>query len=105
MEMNEAVQILYENGFELQPELNEKLAGSASEKYEIDKIRDFMAKLGYEWSFNEHSAAFWFRHPRKERIYGNLIPWTAYLIIENGKYYFGRSLKDWKKDMKTLGVI
>jgi hypothetical protein len=106
MEMNEAVKILYENGYRLEPKINEKLAGSTAEKYEIDKIKKYMEKLGYLWDFNEHSNYFAFCVPYKGPIVsGNLIPWAAYVISKDGKFYFGRSLKDWKKDMRTLGII
>lgn len=104
MKLNESIKILYENGFKLQPKLQEKLAGSNSEPFELEKIQKYMEKMGYEWEYNE--GTFYFNHPRKFRIIGNLIPGTAYIINGiDGNFYFGRSLKDWKKDLRKLGVI
>jgi hypothetical protein len=82
----------------------EKLVGSLDEPYEIDKIKAYMEKNGWRWFFNDHSQYFEFTKAGKE-LSGSLVPWCAYVLTKDGKYYVGRSLKDWKKDLKSLGVM
>lgn len=82
----------------------EKLVGTTDEPYEIDKIKSYMDKNGWRWFFNEHSRYFEFTKGGKE-LSGSLVPWCAYVLTKDGKYYVGRSLKDWKKDLKALGIM
>ena len=82
----------------------EKLVGTTDEPYEIDRIKAYMDKNGWRWFFNDHSHYFEFTKDGKE-LSGSLVPWCAYVLTKDGKYYVGRTLKDWKKDLKALGIM
>lgn len=82
----------------------EKLVGSTDEPYEIDKIRAYMDKNGWRWFFNDRSGYFEFTKNGK-KLSGSLVPWFAYVLPKDGKYYVGRSLKDWQNDLKALGIM
>lgn len=83
---------------------NEKRVMDTSEPYELSQIKEYMAKKGWAWNFNDKNNHFWFTKNGGSRIEGDLIPWAAYILSKDGTFYFGRSLRNWKADMKAAGI-
>jgi hypothetical protein len=75
-----------------------------SEPYEISQIKEFMAKKGWTWNFNDKNNHFWFTKDGHSNIEGDLVPWSAYVLTNGNDIYFGRSLRNWKADMKAIGL-
>ncbi len=82
---------------------NEKRVMDTSEPYEISQIKEYMAKKGWTWNFNDKNSHFWFTKDGRPRIEGDLVPWSAYVLTNGNDIYFGRSLRNWKADMKAIG--
>ncbi len=83
---------------------NEKRVMDTSEPYEISQIKEFMAKKGWTWNFNDKNNHFWFTKDGHSNIEGDLVPWSAYVLTNGNDIYFGRSLRNWKADMKAIGL-
>lgn len=83
---------------------NEKRVMDTSEPYEISQIKEFMAKKGWTWNFNDKNHHFWFTKDGRSNIEGDLVPWSAYVLTNGNDIYFGRSLRNWKADMKAIGL-
>lgn len=83
---------------------NEKRVMDTSEPYEISQIKEYMAKKGWTWNFNDKNNHFWFTKGGASKIEGDLVPWLAYTLTNGNDIYVGRSLRNWKADLKAIGL-
>lgn len=83
---------------------NEKRVMDTSEPYEISQIKEYMVKKGWTWNFNDKNNHFSFTKNGSAKIEGDLVPWSAYVITNGKDIYFGRSLRNWKADLKAIGL-
>ena len=83
---------------------NEKRVMDTSEPYEISRIKEYMAKKGWTWNFNDKNNHFWFTKGGASKIEGDLVPWLAYTLTNGNDIYVGRSLRNWKADLKAIGL-
>lgn len=119
MKLEEAFIILLENGYKISKnnKLNEKFIGTNEEPTQYKQIVKYTEKLGYV--FDQHQNTSRFVVYRKGDypwgkingvgICGEFDHLTGYLLKviysdNKVKYFYGRTLKDWKEDLKTIGL-